>query len=55
MKRADKSGARVALIWGDSEAENDTVTLKFLRDDEPQKTVASALLTQELERISNTM
>ena len=55
MKRADKSGAKVALIWGESEAENDTVTLKFLRDDEPQKTVASALLTQELERISNTM
>ena len=55
MKRADKSGAKVALIWGESEAESDTVTLKFLRDDEPQKTVASALLTQELERISNTM
>ena len=55
MKRADKSGAKVALIWGETEAETDTVTLKFLRDDQPQITVASASLAQELERISNTM
>ena len=55
MKRADKSGAKVALIWGETEAENNTVTLKFLRDDEPQMTIAISLLAQELERISNTM
>lgn len=55
MKRADKSGARLALIWGETEAASDTVTLKFLRDDQPQKTVTSAMLAQELERISNTM
>jgi histidyl-tRNA synthetase len=55
MKRADKSGAKVALIWGETEAETDTVTLKFLRDDQPQISVASASLAQELERISNTM
>jgi len=55
MKRADKSGARLALIWGETEAASDTVTVKFLRDDQPQKTVASAMLAQELERISNTM
>lgn len=55
MKRADKSGAKIALIWGETEAETDTVTLKFLRDDQPQISVASASLAQELERISNTM
>ena len=55
MKRADKSGAKVALIWGETEAQNNTVTLKFLRDDEPQITLANSLLAQELERISNTM
>lgn len=55
LKRADKSGAKVALIWGETEAENDTVTLKFLRSDSPQVTIAASLLPQELERISNTM
>jgi histidyl-tRNA synthetase len=55
MKRADKSGARVALIWGETEAENNTVTIKHLRSDEPQVTVTMGLLAQELERICNTM
>ncbi|MDG0978672.1 MAG: histidine--tRNA ligase [Halieaceae bacterium] len=55
MKRANKSGAKVALIWGETEAQNNTVTLKFLRDDEPQITLANSLLAQELERIGNTM
>ena len=55
LKRADKSGAKVALIWGETEAENNTVTLKFLRSDRPQVTIAASLLPQELERICNTM
>mgnify|MGYP001118960411 CR=1 FL=1 len=55
MKRADKSGATVALIWGETEAENNTVTIKHLRSDEPQVTVTMGLLAQELERICNTM
>ncbi|MEH6584088.1 MAG: histidine--tRNA ligase [Halioglobus sp.] len=31
MKKADKSGAQVALIWGEDEVVAGTVTLKFLR------------------------
>jgi histidyl-tRNA synthetase len=34
MKRADKSGARVALIWGEDEVAAQTVTVKFLRESE---------------------
>lgn len=33
MKKADKSGAAVALIWGETEAEESTVSLKPLRSD----------------------
>jgi histidyl-tRNA synthetase len=31
MKKADKSGARLALIWGEDEVAAGTVTVKFLR------------------------
>ncbi|AWL12699.1 Histidine--tRNA ligase [Saliniradius amylolyticus] len=40
MKRADKSGARLALIVGDDEANQQQVTLKYLRDNKPQQTLA---------------
>lgn len=40
LKKADKSGARVAFIIGDDEVANDTVTVKFLRGERPQQTVA---------------
>ncbi|MBT4519857.1 MAG: histidine--tRNA ligase [Halieaceae bacterium] len=33
MKKADKSGAKVALIWGDDEVDSATVTIKPLRRD----------------------
>lgn len=39
FKRADKSAARLALIIGDDEAANQTVTVKFLREEQPQKTI----------------
>jgi histidyl-tRNA synthetase len=32
MKKADKSGARVALIWGEDEVAAQTVSVKALRD-----------------------
>jgi histidyl-tRNA synthetase len=32
LKKADKSGARVALIWGEDEISTDTVTVKYLRE-----------------------
>jgi histidyl-tRNA synthetase len=39
MKKADKSGASIALILGEDEAANKTVGIKFLRQDRPQETV----------------
>ena len=43
MKKADKSGARVALIWGEDEVVAQTVTVKSLRESDgaraPQVTV----------------
>ncbi len=36
FKRADKSGALVALVIGDDELENQTIGIKTLRDKEPQ-------------------
>ncbi|MEH6516289.1 MAG: histidine--tRNA ligase [Halioglobus sp.] len=48
MKKADKSGARVALIWGEDEVAAGSVTLKTLRSQSeqqslPQTELASAL------------
>lgn len=40
FQKADKSGARVALIIGDDEMASNTVSIKFLREDRPQQTVA---------------
>lgn len=39
MKKADRSGARYALIVGEQEIANGTVGLKPLRDDEPQQEI----------------
>jgi histidyl-tRNA synthetase len=36
FKKADKSGAQLALILGEDELENNQVTIKFLRADKPQ-------------------
>lgn len=39
FKKADKSGAQFALIIGDDEVANGTVTVKYLREDTPQTTI----------------
>lgn len=49
MKRADKSGARVALIIGDNEAEQQQVGIKHLRREEQQQTVAMDELVSSLQ------
>jgi histidyl-tRNA synthetase len=41
FKRADKSGARLALIVGDDEMSSGTVGIKFLREDKPQRHVSA--------------
>jgi len=40
FKRADKSKAVLALIIGEEEFRNNTVSIKFLREDRPQETIA---------------
>jgi histidyl-tRNA synthetase len=42
LKRADKSSANLALILGDDEMRQDTVSIKHLREDRPQQTLARA-------------
>lgn len=49
LKRADKSGAVVALVLGEDEIKTDTVSVKYLREDKPQLQLSwnelSAVLT----------
>ncbi len=45
IKRADKSGARIALILGEDEVASGTVGVKYLREDRLQKTVAQSELS----------
>lgn len=40
FKRADKSGAKMAIILGEEEMQNQEVTIKYLRLDKPQEKVA---------------
>jgi len=49
MKKADKSGAVVALILGEDEVARGEVSVKFLREDRPQQT----LLTTDLVALLN--
>jgi histidyl-tRNA synthetase len=48
LKRADKSGARFAIILGDSETERRVVGLKSLRVEQPQAELAWDALAAEL-------
>ncbi len=48
LKKADKSGASVALILGEDEAANDCVVVKYLREDKPQQSLARGELAAVL-------
>ncbi len=48
IRRADKSGAKLALIIGQEEANKQRVTLKYLRENRPQVTVIESELQQLL-------
>ena len=50
FKRADKSGARWALVLGEGELADGTVQLKPLREDSPALTVPRAELKETLAR-----
>ena len=51
MKRADKVAARVALILGETEVAEQKVTVKFLRDQVEQQTIAVAALLPILDQL----
>ncbi len=42
LKKADKTGADIALILGEDEAKAGTISIKHLRDDTPQQTLSIA-------------
>ena len=48
MRKADKSGARLALILGESELEAGTVGIKFLRLERPQQEIPQEQLVTQL-------
>ncbi|MCT7655842.1 His/Gly/Thr/Pro-type tRNA ligase C-terminal domain-containing protein [Oceanimonas sp. NS1] len=50
LKRADKSGAVVALILGEDEVAQGQVTVKFLRGQAEQQTLAQSELVEHLEQ-----
>ena len=51
MKKADKSGAGIALILGDDELEKNVLTLKSLRDNKEQEIIALNDITAYLKNI----
>ena len=53
MRRADKSGAKLALILGESEVEAGTVSIKLLREDRPQQEVSLKQLPDHLAQMLN--
>ena len=50
FKRADKSGAQWALIIGEDEVANDSVTIKYLREQKEQETMLVSALVSQLEQ-----
>jgi histidyl-tRNA synthetase len=53
FKRADKSGASVALLVGDDEIAQGITGVKYLRDDKPQTTMSQETLVDFLGRLVN--
>ena len=53
MRKADKSGARLALILAESEIESDCITIKFLREQQPQEIIAQRDLSSRLQSLFN--
>lgn len=53
FKRADKSGATLALVLGDDEIANNTTIVKYLREEKPQQAVELAQLMHELKQLTS--
>ncbi|WP_417339149.1 histidine--tRNA ligase [Halomonas kashgarensis] len=54
MKKADKSGATLAVLIGDEELAQHSATVKFLRDDRDQRSLPQAELAVELHGLLET-
>ena len=54
MKRADKSNAKLAIILAEDELRNDTVGVKFLREEQDQETVPQENLVSYLNQYLGT-
>ncbi len=48
MRKADKSGARIAMILGESEIEAGTVAIKFLREEKAQAEIQQTDIVKQL-------
>jgi histidyl-tRNA synthetase len=48
FRKADKSGAKIALIIGEEEIKQDAVSIKYLRENRPQRIVSTADLPHYL-------
>jgi histidyl-tRNA synthetase len=53
MKRADQSGASVALIIGQDEMASQAVAVKYLREQQPQETISVKELTHFIQKLFN--
>ena len=53
IKKADKSGAAIALILGEDEAASGTIGVKYLREETEQQTVAQADLPELMNKTFN--
>jgi histidyl-tRNA synthetase len=51
LKKADKSGAEIALILAEDELENEQITIKYLRENKRQLTVKTSDLTSSLKKL----
>jgi len=52
VKRADRSGAQLALILGEDELQAGTIAIKYLRTEQKQETILQTELAQWLERFT---
>jgi len=50
MKKADKSGARIALIWAEDEVAAASVTVKSLRESNGERIEQRTIPVDELEQ-----
>ena len=53
LKKADKSGASIALILGESELQKSTINIKFLRQEKPQIELQQSQLIEQITSIMN--